>query len=313
MRLPILLGVLMLVGAGAAWAYAVVAPTFSVSGWQEAPKAQREGTPNCSTSNDTVSLPPTGSQHPNANGTATCTIQLSLPSTSYGENASVSEGSASLSGSVTASCTTSKSGSKTVVWTFVNGNGSGGPQTSGQVEEKDDCTAQMAFTDDKKSTLDLSLHADDTTAAGTGNLVSGGTVTGTITSGTGAYAGDVGSWSQSEGAYRVLALLAGNPKLQWHAHLHKGATLVAIAYPYPGSTITKQFDAGLRIVSAPHVACTATATSGGTKVKLGSKTTPATGSELLVTKLTSVLKPGSWTLSVVCGHASTKGSLTVSS
>ena len=308
---PILLCALVLVTAGTVLAASNVAvPVFSVSGWKEAPHASREGTPNCVPSNDTVSLPPTGRQRPNATGTITCTAQLSLPSTSYGEDANVTESANGLSGKVTGTCTTSKSGSKTVVFTFVNGNSSGDPQSTGQVEERDDCTVQFAFTDAAGSSLNMTLHADDVNDVN-GNTISGGVVTGQIVAGTGTYSGLVGSWSQSETAYRALSSALGGNTMHWHAHLQKGTPRVAIAFPYPGSTVTAQIDPGLRVASANHVVCTATAVSGGTTVKLGSKTTGATGSVLMVPKLRPLLKPGGWTLAVTCEHAHAHGQITV--
>ncbi len=282
-------------------------PVFSVSGWQEAPHGKSVQT-SCTASNPALTPSLTSPQPPGASGTITCTTSYTSPAVSYHESASVSESSANLNGSVNGDCSTSKSGSVQRTVTFVNGNGQGGGG-SGQSEETDDCTVQFTFSDG--SSLNMTLHAHDVEDQ-QGNILSGGVVTGQIVAGTGVYAGQVGSWSQSEGAHDRVLSLRGDHGFFWKASLHKGASEVAIAYP-SAPKLTATYDPGLRVVAASGQTCTASASSGAKTVKLGTGTTAKVGSVLLAPKLIPFLHSGAWTISVACGSASAKRQVTVGS
>jgi hypothetical protein len=309
MRRALLLGALALVCAGSAWAASTPeSPIFSPSGWTD-PQFGPGGSPSCTTTGN-VQLPVVGPQPQGVTGTATCTIALTLPETTYSENASVTEQTTGLSGSLTGSCTSSGTGNKQTVFSWSNGTSSPGVVT-GTTTENDSCSANMAFTDPQSSTIVMTLSATNTSDFSQADGGPPGTVNGVIVSGTGKFAGLVGTWSQSGSTNGVrLTALRTDSAWHWVAHLHKGAPEVAIAYPR--ATTTASTDAGLRVVSAPSTSCSATAVSGGKTLKLGSKTTSKTGTALILPKLTAVLQPGAWTVSVACGAASTKQTITVS-
>jgi hypothetical protein len=285
-----------------------LSPVFTPSGWTD-PQFGPGGAATCTTTG-TVQLPVQGPQVSGATGTATCSIALTLPETTYNENASVTEQTTGLSGSLTGTCTSSGSGNKQTVFSWSNGTASPGVVT-GTTTENDSCSANMSFTDPQSSTIVMTLSATNTSDFSQADGGPPGTVNGTIVSGTGKFAGLVGTWSQSgsTNGLRLTALRTDGPG-HWVAHLHKGAPEVAIAYP--GASLTASIDAGLRVVSTPSTSCSATAASGGKTVKLGSKATGKTGSALILPRLTPLLHPGSWTLAVACGTATTKKIVTIS-
>jgi hypothetical protein len=251
----------------------------------------------------------------------TCTTQLAVNTDPFALDGSVTENTTGLSGSFTGSTCTASSGSGTATRVIsippaVGGVVQAAQTTPGPEQDSfiEDCSFQWTFTDSQNSTIVGTAHLI--------NDASGdGSVFGTITSGTGAFAGDVGVLTIGNAAthatieYSRFASRSqsdsggGEP---WKLVLRTGPAEVAIAYPYPGSTVTASTDQGLRVVSAAHASCIATAVSDARTVKLGAKVTGANGSALILPKITATLKPGRWAVSVACGTATIKKAITIS-
>jgi hypothetical protein len=201
------------------------------------------------------------------------------------------------------------------------------PTFDSSVTVEQNCAATLTFSDSQHSTLEVNFTSPYVAGcSGSGNPQYG-TIGGCVVSGTGAFNGVVGTWTQScgdcndpgagdytgglfqpsSGSQRVFApALRTSPTLApWSIHLHKGKFEVAIGYPRANSTVSPSDDPGLRIISRPKTACTASAATGTKTVKLGTKTTPASGQVTFASQLTSVLSPGSWSLSISCGTTKT--------
>ena len=297
MRLRLLLlGLIALIGVGVAQAATSV--VFDVS----APDPAFEyGGSTCS---GTGTVTP-GTITAAENGSTVCVATLVIPQTTGPINGTVTEELSGLSGSLATTCNVSGSGTIQTETTIVSGAMSGAPVKTGRTEEIEDCAGHMAFSDG--SSIDLTAHLDNINVNGES---AGGGASGTITSGTGKFAGQVGSFTVPISAHARRLAAARADAQPWKAKLRTGAALAAVAYP--GVMTTAATDVGLRVVSAPKTSCTATAASGGKTIKLGTKTTGTFGDALIVPKLTKVLKKGAWAVSVLCGSASAKKTITVS-
>jgi hypothetical protein len=306
-RLLVLLGVLGLVAVSVALvAQATTSLVFDVSNATD-PAFKPTGTATCT------------SQGNNIDGEmTTCTTQLALVDSDMSRfdlEGSVTENTTGLSGSFTGSYCIPSSGSGTAsrvisIPPAVNGVVQASQTTPGPEEDSftEDCNFQWTFTDSQNSTIIGSAHLVNDASGG-------GSLSGEITGGTGVFTNMNGDLTIGNGATIRMATSrmgsdsgGGEP---WKLILHSGPPEVAIAYPYPGSTVTAGADPGLRIVSAAHTSCTTVAVDGAKSVALGSKTTGANGSALIVPKLTAALTPGRWAVSVACGKATTKKTFTI--